>query len=349
MRRTLYLIGALLLAHVVLLTVHPSGATVADSSEGLDIGIVFDIGGRGDKSFNDGAYLGGIRAAKALGARVRYIEPGEGSDREAGLRLLAAEGVDLVVAVGFIFTDDVNLLAKEYPNVKFADVDYAVATDSLGTPRPMPPNLVALKFREEQGSFLVGALAALVGKSKKVGFVGGMDIALIHKFEAGYRAGVQHVCPDCDVIVNYAGVTPEAFRNPGRGKEMALAMYNQGVNVIFHASGSTGLGVFEAARTTGKLGIGVDADQYSEAPGHVLTSMVKGIDESVFQAVKAVKEGTFTGGIQQFGLAEIGVGYVYDANNKALIPDAVRATLNALTADIIAGRITVPSTRPGTK
>ncbi|WP_309669525.1 BMP family ABC transporter substrate-binding protein [Gemmatimonas sp.] len=349
MRRTLYLIGALLLAHVALLTVHPAGATVADTSDGLDVGIVFDVGGRGDKSFNDGAYLGGLRATKALGARVRYIEPGEGSDREAGLRLLAAEGMDLVVAVGFIFTDDINVLAKEYPNVKFADVDYAVATDSVGNPRPMPPNLVALKFREEQGSFLVGALAALVGKSKKVGFVGGMDIALIHKFEAGYRAGVQHVCPDCDVIVNYAGVTPEAFRNPGRGKEMALAMYNQGVNVIFHASGSTGLGVFEAARTTGKFGIGVDADQYSEAPGHVLTSMVKGIDEAVFQAAKAVKDGTFKGGIQQFGLAENGVGYVYDANNKMLIPDAVRAKLDALTTDIVAGRINVPSTRSGTK
>ncbi|MBP6772578.1 MAG: BMP family ABC transporter substrate-binding protein [Gemmatimonadaceae bacterium] len=345
MRRTLFLIGALLLAHVALLAVTPSGATKADNSEGLDVGIVFDVGGRGDKSFNDGAYLGGLRAAEALGARVRFIEPGEGSDREAGLRLLAAEGLDLVIGVGFIFSDDVNVLAKEYPNVRFADVDYAVSTDSVGNPLPMPDNLVALKFREEEGSFLVGALAALVGKSKKVGFIGGMDIALIHKFEAGYRAGIKHVCPDCDVLVAYAGVTPEAFRNPGKGKEMALSQYSQGVNVIFHASGSTGLGVFEAARSAGKLAIGVDADQFSEAPGFVLTSMVKGIDESVFQAVKAVKDGTFKGGIQQFGLAENGVGYIYDANNKALIPPAVRAKLDSLTADIIAGRIKVPSTR----
>lgn len=347
MRRTLLLIGALLLAHIALLTVRPSGATVADTSEGLDIGIVFDVGGRGDKSFNDGAYLGGVRAAKGLGARVTYIEPGEGSDREAGLRLLAAEGMDIVIGVGFIFTDDILTLAKEYPNVRFADVDLAIPTDAAGNALPLPPNLRALKFREEEGSFLVGALAALVGKSKKVGFVGGMDIALIHKFEAGYRAGVQYVCPDCEVIVNYAGVTPEAFRNPGRGKEMSLAMYNQGVNVIFHASGSTGLGVFEAARTTGKLAIGVDADQYSEAPGFVLTSMVKGIDESVYQTVKAVKEGTFTGGVQQFGLAEKGVGYVYDEHNRALIPDSVRVTLDSLTAKIIDGRITVPSTRGG--
>jgi basic membrane protein A len=221
----------------------------------------------------------------------------------------------------------------------------SVPLDSVGNPLPLPSNLRALKFREEEGSFLVGALAALVGKSKKVGFVGGMDIALIHKFEAGYRAGVTHVCPDCEVIVNYAGVTPEAFRNPGRGKEMALSMYNQGVNVIFHASGSTGLGVFEAARTTGKLAIGVDADQYNEAPGYVLTSMVKGIDASVVAAVKSVKDNLFTGGIQQFGLAENGVGYIYDDNNRKLIPPDVRTRLDALTADIIAGRIVVPSTR----
>ncbi len=345
MRRTLFLIGALLLAHVGLLAISPAGATKADNSEGLDVGIVFDVGGRGDKSFNDGAYLGGVRAARDLGARVRFIEPGEGSDREAGLRLLAAEGLDLVIGVGFIFSDDVNTLAKEYPNVRFADVDYAVSTDSAGNPLPMPKNLKALKFREEQGSFLVGALAALVGKSKKVGFIGGMDIALIHKFEAGYRAGVKYVCPDCEVLVAYAGVTPEAFRNPGKGKEMALSQFSQGVNVIFHASGSTGLGVFEAARSAGKLGIGVDADQYNEAPGFVLTSMVKGIDESVFQAVKSVKEGKFEGGIQQFGLAEKGVGYIYDEHNKALIPDSVRARLDQLTNDIISGKIVVPSTR----
>lgn len=345
MRRTLSLLGVLVAVHLLLLTISPSGATIAPEGDGLDIGIVFDVGGRGDKSFNDGAFLGGLMAADSLNARVRYIEPGEGSDREAGLRLLAAEGMDLVVAVGFIFTDDVLTLAREYPNVMFADVDFAVATDSVGNALPLPPNLVALKFREEEGSFLVGAMAALVGGSKKVGFVGGMDIALIHKFEAGYRAGVKHVCPDCEVVVQYAGVTPEAFKNPGKGKELALSQYQQGVNVIYHASGSTGLGVFEAARTTGKLAIGVDADQYSEAPGHVLTSMVKGIDAAVFDAAKAVQDGVFKGGVRVFGLAERGVGYVYDDNNRALIPDSVRTRLLALEADIIAGRIRVPSTR----
>ena len=276
---------------------------------------------------------------------MRFIEPGEGSDREAGLRLLAAEGMDLVIGVGFIFTDDLTQLAREYPNTHFAGVDLAIATDSAGNPIPPPKNLAALRFKEQEGSFLVGAIAALAGQSKKVGFVGGMDVPLIHKFEAGYRAGVKHVCPDCEVIAQYAGVTPEAFRNPGRGKELALSQYQQGVNVIYHASGSTGLGVFEAARQTGKLAIGVDADQYAEAPGSILTSMVKGIDAAVFDAIKRTRDGTFTGGIHEFGLAEQGVGYVYDANNRALIPDRVRARVEQLRDSIIAGYIKVPFTR----
>jgi basic membrane protein A and related proteins len=172
-----------------------------------------------------------------------------------------------------------------------------------------------------------------------------MDFPLIQKFEMGYKAGVKKVCPDCEVVSQYAGVTPEAFRNPGKGKELALSQYQQGVNVIFHASGSTGLGVFEAARQTGKLAIGVDADQFNEAPGFVLTSMVKGVDNAVFDAIRRVKEHRFTGGVYQYGLAENGVGYVYDANNEKLIPDSVRARLELLRQDIIAGRIHVPSTR----
>ena len=172
-----------------------------------------------------------------------------------------------------------------------------------------------------------------------------MDFPLIHKFEAGFKAGVREVCPDCQVVAQYAGVTPEAFRNPGRGQELALSQYQSGVNVIFHASGSTGLGVFEAARRRGRLAIGVDADQQAEAPGFILTSMVKRVDEAVFKAVKSVKEGTFQGGIFQLGLAEQGVDYVYDERNRSLIPDSVRARVEALRAEIIAGRIKVPSRR----
>lgn len=344
MRRLSTLVVALLVAHIALLFVRPGGAEAPPSAAAVDVGVVFDVGGRGDKSFNDGAYLGGERAQRELGARVRFIEPGDGSDREAGLRLLAAEGMDLVIGVGFIFSDDLTLLAREYPNTNFAGIDYSVGVDSAGNPVPPPPNLAALKFREEEGSFLVGALAALVSKSQKVGFVGGMNFPLIHKFEAGYRAGVKHVCPRCTVVSQYAGVTPEAFRNPGRGKELALSQYQQGVDVIYHAAGSTGLGVFEAARQTGKLGIGVDSDQSDAAPGHVLTSMVKGVDVAVHESIRLIKEGQFKGGIYELGLKEGGVGYVYDERNRALIPDDARERVERLRQEIIAGRIKVPST-----
>jgi basic membrane protein A len=239
----------------------------------------------------------------------------------------------------------VTQLAKEYPNVNFAVVDYAIGTDKEGNPIPPPPNVAALKFKEEEGSFLVGSIAAMVSRSKKVGFVGGMDVPLIQKFEAGYKAGVKAVCASCTVITQYAGVTPIAFRNPGKGKELALSQYQQGADVIYHASGSTGLGVFEAARQTGKYAIGVDADQYSEAPGRVLTSMVKGIDVAVFDMVKRVRDKNFSGGIYTYGLAQNGVGYVYDEHNRALIPDSVRARVEQLKADIVAGKIPVPSTR----
>ena len=338
------LVAVLLVAHVALLFVRPGGAEQPPSAGAVDVGVVFDVGGRGDKSFNDGAYLGGERAQRDLGAHVRFIEPGDGSDREAGLRLLAAEGMDLVIGVGFIFSDDLSLLAREYPNTNFAGIDYSVGSDSAGNPVPPPSNLAALKFREEEGSFLVGALAALVSKTGKVGFVGGMNFPLIHKFEAGYRAGVKHVCPRCTITSQYAGVTPEAFRNPGRGKELALSQYQQGVDVIYHAAGSTGLGVFEAARQTGKLGIGVDSDQHESAPGHVLTSMVKGVDVAVHESILWIKEGRFKGGIYELGLKEGGVGYVYDDRNKALIPDAVHARVEQLRQEIIAGRIKVPNT-----
>jgi basic membrane protein A and related proteins len=348
MRRLAALIGVLFAVHIGLLLVHPRSADTAPAADALKIGIVFDVGGRGDKSFNDGAYAGAVRARNELGATVHYIEPGESSDREAGLRLLAAEGMDLVVGVGFIFTDDINALAKEYPNVHFADVDYAVATDAQGNPIPPPPNVAALRFREEEGSFLVGAIAGLASKTKTVGFVGGMNVPLINKFDAGYAAGVKQVCPTCRIISQYAGVTPDAFRNPGKGKEMALSQYQQGADIIYHASGSTGLGVFEAARSSGKLAIGVDADQYAEAPGFVLTSMVKRIDVALFEAVKRVQSGTFTGGIYDFGLAQDGVAYVYDENNKTLISDEIRQRVEALKQEVVAGRIKVPS-KPAAK
>jgi basic membrane protein A len=331
--------AALVILNALLLL--PGAGRVRVRNEGLRVGLVFDVGGRGDKSFNDAAYLGVQRAVEQLGVAAEYIEPGEGSDRESGIRLLAAEGFDLVIGVGFIFSDDLYAIAKEYPQTRFACIDYAkFGPNGLVIP---PTNMVALKFREEEGSYLVGALAALVSQSHVVGFVGGMDIPLIRKFEAGYRAGAKAVCPECRVLAGYAGVTGDAFKNPAKGKELALAQYAAGAEVIFHASGSTGLGVFEAARELNKLAIGVDADQRSEAPGRVLTSMTKQVDVSVFETIRDLKDRKWQGGVRVFGLKEKGVDYIYDKFNQPLIPESVRARVESLRKDIIDGTIQVPS------
>lgn len=303
----------------------------------LKVGLVFDIGGRGDKSFNDAAYAGLERAQQQLGIEFQTLETGEGSDREAQMRQLAAGGSQLVFGVGFLFTDDIKALAKEFPDVKFACIDYTVTPgDSL------PPNLAALKFKEEEGSYLVGALAALLSKTGTVGFVGGMQIPLIRKFEAGYVAGVHAVKPGDRVISKYAGTTGAAFKDPTKGKELALSEYHQGADIIYHASGSTGLGVFEAAREEKKLAIGVDSDQYDQAPGTVVTSMVKRVDNAVFDCIQKTAAGAFESGVHEFGLKEHGVGWVYDDRNKAQIPAPVKATVDSLEAEIVAGRIHVP-------
>jgi basic membrane protein A len=338
-RRLAVYTALLVLANVALLAVR-SGTAASSHTKRVRGGVVFDVGGRGDKSFNDSAWRGLDRAVRELGIEAEYIEPGEGSDRESGIRLLAAEGFDLIVGVGFIFSDDLFNIAGEYPKTHFACVDYA-KFDAQGFVAP-PPNMVALKFREEEGSFLVGALAALVSKTKAVGFVGGMDIPLIHKFEAGYRAGAKYVCPSCRVLVGYAGVTGDAFKNPAKGKELALAQYGAGADIVFHAAGTTGLGVFEAARETGNYVIGVDSDQWNEAPGRVLTSMTKVVDVSVFETARRVRDGQWQGGVLQFGLKEGGVDYIYDEHNRALVGDAVRARVEELRKLIIDGKIKVP-------
>ena len=401
MRKLLLLVGALLVAHAAFLFVRPSGATEPPVGEGLDVGIVFDVGGRGDKSFNDGAYAGAMRAARDLGARVRFIEPGEGSDREAGLRLLAAQGLDLVVGVGFIFTDDLASLAAEYPNVRFAGVDFAIANDPAGNPILPPRNLAALKFREEEGSFLVGALAALVSAeprigprpttpTRRVGFVGGMDIPLIHKFEAGFTAGAKAANKNVRVIAQYVGTTPEAWNNPAKAKEIASSMKARGADVIYAAAGASGGGVIDYVKQTQCLKaaqlpkgvtfksdnfksvaksagytkacagnarpmffIGVDANQnylgdFDKNPktlNHGLTSMLKRVDVAVYETVKQVSQGKFQPGAREFGLQENGVGFALDQYNSALIGKAQQDRVAKVRADIIAGKIKVPSAR----
>ncbi len=305
----------------------------------LQVGLVFDIGGRGDKSFNDAAFAGLDSAQKHLGIAHEYIEPGEGGDRESALRQLAAGPSELVFGVGFLFSDDIKVVAREFPDKKFACIDMNVAEGEV-----LPSNLVALKFKEEDGSFLVGALTGLLTKSNIVGFLGGMEIPLIKKFEAGYLAGVRHVNPKARVLVKYAGTEARAFKDPTKGKELGLAMYGDGADIVYHASGSTGLGLFEAAKERGRLAIGVDSDQYDSMPGIVLTSMVKRVDVAVYETIHDVLESRFAGGtVQVYGLAEQGVGYVYDERNADLIPAETNARVQAIRDQIVAGEIAVPS------
>ncbi|MEO8513945.1 MAG: BMP family ABC transporter substrate-binding protein [Ignavibacteria bacterium] len=304
------------------------------------VGLVFDVGGRGDKSFNDAAYRGLEKAKQDLGIEFEYLEPGPGADREAALRQFSNRpDISAVFGIGFIFTDEITKIASEFPDKKFACVDYTY--DPVKT---LPPNLVALEFKEEEGSFLVGAIAGLMTKTNKVGFVGGMESPLIKKFQVSYEAGVKQVNPDCKILIGYAGVTGDAFKNPGKGKELALGQYNDGVDIIYHASGVTGLGVFEAAREMKKLAIGVDSDQNDEAPGFIITSMLKVVDVAVYEVIKEVKDGTFKGGrVETFGLKTKGVDYAYTDKNKKMIPDEVRTKVEAIRKDIIDGKITIPT------
>jgi basic membrane protein A len=308
--------------------------------EGFRVGLVFDVGGRGDKSFNDAAYEGVARAQRELGVTIELLEPTGAEDREAALRLFAARGFDLIIGVGFIFSTDINEVARDFPESSFACVDYAPPPSG-----EIPPNVAGLGFREEEGSFLVGAVAGLLTETKHLGFVGGMDIPLIHRFEAGYRAGMKHVCPACELHVGYAGTTPEAFRDPAKGKAIAISQISAGADVIYHASGTTGHGVFEAARDMGIRAIGVDSDQHDEMPGTVVTSMIKRVDVAVFDTIRDAGQGEFSPGMVSFGVAENGVGYVAEGPHAEGISDAIRQRVAELRDDIASGSIEVPSTR----
>jgi basic membrane protein A len=303
---------------------------------------VFDVGGRGDKSFNDAAYAGLLRAKRELGLldgglSIELLEPASGEDREAAMRLFAARGLDLVIGVGFIFSSDVDRVALDFPRVRFACIDYAPPASGP------PPNVAGLVFHEEEGSFLVGAVAGLTTATKHVGFVGGMQTPLIRKFEAGYEAGVHRVCADCVVHSGYAGTTPDAFKDPARGKALAIAQIAAGADVLYHASGATGHGVFEAAHDARKLAIGVDSDQYGEMPDVVLTSMVKRADVTVFDTIRAVADGRFESGMHVFGVKDGAVDYVHEGPHAVRLSPAIVARVEELRAAIASGQIHVPS------
>lgn len=310
-----------------------------DNSQPVKVGLVFDVGGRGDKSFNDAAYKGLEKAKNEFGIEFEVIDPGDGSDRESALRKLAAKpDIGLIFGVGFIFTDDITKIANDFPNKKFACIDYSINPDI-----PIPANLIALEFKEDEGSFLVGAIAAMFSKTGKIGFVGGMESSLIKKFEKGYVEGARYINKDINILSGYIAVTGEGFKNPSKGKEIALTQYQNGADVIYHASGLSGIGVFEAAKDKKKFAIGVDLDQYNEAPGYILTSMVKKVDEVVYITVKEFKENNFKSGIKTFGLSDKGVDYIYDNNNKNLITEEIYKKAEEIRQKLIKGEIIIPS------
>lgn len=302
-----------------------------DESGKTKIGLVLSVGGLGDKSFNDSAYEGLKRAEKELGIVPVYGQPEQMAEDEKYLRQYAEQGMGLVIAVGFLMKDALEKVAGEFPGAHFAIIDAVVEA----------PNVASLIFREHEGSFLVGAIAGLVTETGKVGFIGGMDIPLIHKFEVGYTEGVKYVNPDADVIIAYAGSGPEAFHDPVKGKSLALSQFGRGADIIFQAAGSTGNGVIDAAQERGLYAIGVDANQNYMAPGHVLTSMLKRVDVSVFEIIKEIVEGKFTGGEHVYGLEIDGVGYALDQYNEGLLAQDVIDRIEEIKADIVAGKILV--------
>jgi basic membrane protein A len=327
----------------------PSCTSVSGEAEDkskVRVGIVFDIGGKDDRSFNASAWVGVQRAEKDLGIHLRDVEPGNPTSIEPAMRAFAERGYDLIIGVGFAQSPIMEKVAKDYPNINFAIIDGIIIDEQTKAPRT---NVASLLFREHEGSYLVGIIAARKSKSGIISFLGGMDIPLIHKFATGYVEGAKSVNPNIQVIENYIGVTDGAWNNPGKGKEITLAQIQKGSDVIFTAAGNSGLGAFDAVEQNGKDAngnaksyvIGVDSNQNWVKPGFVLTSMVKKIDNAVYQIVKDLVEKKFQGGVHVYGLDNDGVGYAMDKNNEPLIPKDVIDQVEASKKKIIAGQIKV--------
>jgi basic membrane protein A len=293
--------------------------------------VTFDVGGKFDRSFNQAAYDGAERFKKETGVQYAEFEVRNAAEREQSIRNLARRGASVVVAVGFNNRSAVETVAREFPNVKFTLIDSVVEL----------PNVQSIVFREHEGSFLVGMLAAMASKSGKVGFVGGMDIPLIRKFYKGYEEGAKYANPKADVLMNMTGTTPAAFNDPTRGAELARGQFDRGVDVVYAAAGATGLGVYQAAKDAGKLAIGVDSNQNHLHPGTMLSSMIKRVDVAVYNAMTDARKGTWKAGVTVLGLKEEGVGWALDDANRRLVTAEMEKKVNEARDAIIAGTIKV--------
>ena len=341
-------ISLVVIALAAILLVSSCATQTIAKREGCNthVGIVFDIGGKNDRSFNAAAWEGVKKAEKDLNICLYDVEPGNPTSIEPAMRAFAERNFDLIIGIGFAQGPIMQKVAVDYPDIKFAIVDGVIFQADGKTPMP---NVASLVFREHEGSFLVGMIAAAKSKTGVLGFVGGMDIPLIHKFETGYEEGARYENPQIRILDNYVGVTDSAWNNPGKGKELALNQIEKGADVIFTAAGNSGLGAFDAAEQYGKNAqgeankfvIGVDSNQNALKPGFVLTSMVKRVDNAVYDVVKEVTVGKFEGGFHVFGLDKDGVAYAMDSNNQALIPPDVIAKVEDARKKIGSGEIKV--------
>lgn len=340
---------------------------VSSAVASVKIAIVFDAGGKNDRSFNQSAWEGAVKARDELGITLKDVEPGDTSAVEEAMRAFASEGYDLIFGIGFSNATSVEKVATEYPKVNFAIVDAVVNK----------PNVSSLLFKEHEGSYLVGMIAAMrsrvINGKRAVGFIGGMDIPLIHKFESGFIQGAKIIFPDIKFYANYVGNTHTAWNDPAKAKEIAKSQIGKGASVIYAAAGNSGNGLFDALKElNGKgpcypkfkrdkrdkrdkgvsyrvdkcvYGVGVDSNQNYVLPGQIVTSMMKRVDVSVFDTIKAAVEGTLKGGLYVFGLDNNGVGYAYDKYNKKLVTPKMRKVLNMFKEKIIKGEIKVSEER----
>ena len=293
--------------------------------------VVFDMGGKFDKSFNEGVYNGVERFKQESGVGYLEFEVTNETQREQAIRRMARRGADPVIGIGFAQAPAIKKVAQEFPDTRFAIIDERVDL----------PNVRSIVFKEHEGSFLVGMIAALKSESGKVGFVGGMDIPLIRKFACGYEQGAKHVSGDTEVLQNMTGTTPAAWNDPTRGSELAKSQFDRGVDVIYAAAGGTGVGVYQTAEDSGKFAIGVDSNQNYLHPGTMLTSMLKRVDVAAYNVFKDAQDGNWTTGVQVLGLAEDGVGWALDEHNKDLVTEEMKAKVEAAAADIVAGKLQV--------
>ena len=294
--------------------------------------VVYDLGGKFDKSFNEGVWNGIQKFQNETGIEVMEFEVTNEAQREQAMRRMAERGATVILGVGFGQADAIATVSAEFPETQFSIIDVSWLSGD---------NLRQYAFKEHEGSYLVGVAAAKASQSGKVGFVGGMDIPLISRFACGYKGGVKSVNANADVYENMTGTTPSAWNDPAKGAELTRSQIDRGADVVYHAAGGTGAGVIQAAADAGKLAIGVDSNQNGMAPGSVLTSMLKRVDVAAYNTFIDAYNGNFTSGVNILGVAEGGVDWALDDNNASLITADIKDAVEAARADILSGKVTV--------